>query len=141
MCRGIDLQMRLCQRIKAGRTPDPAPAPAARPAAPRGPEPSLAPGGLGRPAQPSAPHDRPGPTAAGGRAPVCVKVPGGDIASGWAALAMLVDPGESWQVGWGGVGGRCGRVCPPAEMVKPGPWPPAPQVFRISPMVFNTPSL
>lgn len=27
MCRRIDLQMRLCQRIKAGRTPDPAPAP------------------------------------------------------------------------------------------------------------------
>lgn len=31
MCRGIDLQMRLCQRVKAGRTPDPAPAPPAGP--------------------------------------------------------------------------------------------------------------
>lgn len=48
MCRGIDLQMRLCQRIKAGRTPDPGPPPPpARPAAPRGPGPGLALGGLG----------------------------------------------------------------------------------------------
>lgn len=31
VCRGIDLQMRLCQRVKAGRTPDPAPAPPAGP--------------------------------------------------------------------------------------------------------------
>lgn len=38
MCRRIDLQMRLCQRIKAGQTPDPGPAPPpARPSAPRGP--------------------------------------------------------------------------------------------------------
>lgn len=38
VCRRIDLQMRLCQRIKAGQTPDPAPAPPpARPSAPRGP--------------------------------------------------------------------------------------------------------
>lgn len=36
MCRGIDLQMRLCQRIKAGRTPDPGsrpPPPGPRPLA------------------------------------------------------------------------------------------------------------
>ena len=48
VCRGIDLQMRLCQRIKAGRTPDPRPPPPpARPAAPCGPGPGLALGGLG----------------------------------------------------------------------------------------------
>lgn len=46
VCRGIDLQMRLCQRVKAGRTPDPAPAP------PAGPRPQAAQAGAG--------HRRPG---------------------------------------------------------------------------------
>lgn len=56
VCRGIDLQMRLCQRIKAGRTPDPGP----RPRLP-GPRPLGRPGSRwacegGRPRSFGAPH-------------------------------------------------------------------------------------